>query len=74
MFIYKIIIWFVYLITRPSISQIKGLENLPKNKKFFKAKPSDLWTLHLGYIVVRDGMEFYYHIVGRLWLAIRENH
>lgn len=37
MFIYKIIIWFVYLITRPSISQIKGLENLPKDKGFIIA-------------------------------------
>jgi 1-acyl-sn-glycerol-3-phosphate acyltransferase len=37
MLIYKFLYWFIYLLFKPQISEISGLENLPKNEGFVLA-------------------------------------
>jgi len=37
MLIYKFLYWFIYLLFKPQISEICGLENLPKNEGFVLA-------------------------------------
>ncbi len=34
MFLYKLLFWFVYLLFRPQLKEVKGLENLPDDRGF----------------------------------------